>query len=102
VKLPDFTIDKALNELRLAMGAELVVFAGVINGDTLTVEEVERLSREGIDIPLEDVRVLPDGTLAYKNQRVVVYIRDVKQYRNVTPNEDDLPRLRQASGNESK
>src|SRR5438105_4185565 len=93
MKLPDFTLDAALNELRRRMGAELIAFSPPSNSETLTVEEIERLSKEGIEIPLDEVRVLKDGTLAYKNQRVVVYIRDVKQYRHVVPGEQDLPRF---------
>src|SRR6185437_6474991 len=46
-----------------------------------------------IEIPLDEVRVLEDGTLAYKNQRVVLYIRDVKQYRRSQPTDADLPRF---------
>jgi hypothetical protein len=92
VKLPDFTLDEALNALRRAMGADLRPFKAAPNADALTPEEIDRLAREGIDIPLDEVRILDDGTLAYKNRRVVVYIRDVKQYRNGPPTEDGLPR----------
>jgi hypothetical protein len=92
VKLPDFTLDDALNELRRAMGADLREFKRGPSSDALTTEEIDKLAREGIDIPLDEVRILEDGTLAYKNQRVVVYIRDVKQYRQRSPSEDILPR----------
>src|SRR6185437_13545466 len=36
--------------------------------------------------------VLGDGTLAYKNQRVILYIRDIKQFRDKSPSDDHLPR----------
>ena len=75
------------------MGAKLQSFTPRNVWDRLTVEELERLGREGIEIPLDQVRVLDDGTLAYKNQRVVLYIRDVKQYRHSEPSEQDLPRF---------
>ena len=92
MKLPDFTQDVSLNALRRAMGAELREFKPPQNEDVLTPEEINRLAREGIEIPLDQVDVLPDGTLAYKNQRVVLYIRDVKQFRNRSPSDDGLPR----------
>jgi hypothetical protein len=83
MKLPDFTLDQSLNDLRKKMGAiELRAFVLDTDfGEPLTIAEVERLGKEGIDIPLDDVQVLADGTLAYKGRRVVLYIRDVKQYR---------------------
>lgn len=92
MKLPDFTDDVSLNELRRAMGAKLRVIELKHDPKTLTPDEINRLAREGIDIPLEEIRVLQDGTLAYKNQRIVLYIRDVKIYRNGVPSGDDLPR----------
>jgi hypothetical protein len=46
-----------------------------------------------MEIPLEDVHVLPDGTLAYKNQRVVLYIRDIRHYRNRSIGDDGLSRF---------
>lgn len=94
MKLIDFRLDKELNELRRSMGAKLHAFtAPPTDSNRLTVEEIERLAREGIEIPLGEVHVLEDGTLAYKNQRVVLYIRDVKQYRNARPSEEELPRF---------
>ncbi len=93
MNLPDFKLDNALNELRRTMGAKYIEFTPAASSGILTVEEIERLSKEGIEIPLDEVRVLRDGTLAYKNQRVVVYIRDVKQYRHSVPKEHDLPRF---------
>lgn len=62
------------------MGAELREFKPPQSEDVLRPEEINRLAREGIEIPLDQVNVLPDGTLAYKNQRVVLYIRDVKHF----------------------
>jgi hypothetical protein len=92
MKLPDFTDDQALNELRRKMGN---VTLGSFTASTtterfLTPEQVEQLAREGIEIPLNEVEVLEDGTLAYKGTRVVLYIRDVKQYRQA---ELSLPRF---------
>jgi hypothetical protein len=80
VKLPDFENDPDLNLLRSAMGAPLRDYTPAPPSGHLTIEEIERLAGEGIDIPLEDVRVLNDGTHVYKGKRVIVYIRDVAEY----------------------
>ena len=80
MKLPNFEADTELNLLRKAMGAELRDYSAAPSSDTLTIEEVERLAGEGIEIPLDDVRVLNDGTHIYKGRRVIVYIRDVAEY----------------------
>jgi hypothetical protein len=43
----------------------------------LTPQQLEQLTADGIEIPsLAELRALGDGTLAYGNQRVFVYIRD--------------------------
>ncbi len=93
MKLPDFTQFEPLNALRRMMGAELGVFVPVTNPHRLTVEEIEQLARSGIEVPLDQVRVLDDGTLAYKDSRVVLYIRDVAQYRHHVMTEQDMPRF---------
>jgi hypothetical protein len=80
VKLPDFEMDIELNALRKAMGAELRDYTAAPSADFLTIDEIERLAGEGIEIPLDDVRVLNDGTHFYKGRRVIVYIRDVAEY----------------------
>ena len=80
MKLPDFEIDAELNLLRKAMGAALRDYAAAPPSSVLTIEEIERLAGEGIEIPLEEVRVLNDGTHFYKGRRVIVYIRDVAEY----------------------
>ncbi len=48
----------------------------------LTELELEKLRGNGLDISPEDLTILPDGTLAYKNSRVLLYIRDVTVYEN--------------------
>ena len=64
------------------LGAPLRAYEGSRSSGTLTIEEIEILAREGLEIPLGEINVLEDGTLIYKNRRVVLlYIRDVKQYR---------------------
>ncbi len=91
MKLPDFRNFEPLNRLRVAMGAtELGNFAPSYSPDLLTIEEIDRLSKSGIEIPLDEVRTLQDGTLAYKDSRVLLYIRDVYQYKS---GEEKLPRF---------
>lgn len=80
MKLPDFEADDELNKLRTAMNASLRTYTPPPPMDTLTLEEIERLAGEGIEIPLDEVRVLNDGTHYYKGRRVIVYIRDVAEY----------------------
>lgn len=80
MKLPDFELDAELNALRSAMGAVLREYTSAPSSDVLTIEELERLAGEGIEIPLDEVRVLNDGTHVYKGRRVIVYIRDVAEY----------------------
>jgi hypothetical protein len=96
MKLPDFSTDAQLNSLRERIRAPLRAYkpAAATSGG-LTIEEIESLAREGLEIPLQDVSVLDDGTLIYKNRRVVLYIRDVKQYRQTEP--DELSRFHVAN-----
>jgi hypothetical protein len=93
VKLPDFIQFEPLNRLRQLMGAELGSFTPAKNPDRLTLAEIEQLSISGVEIPLDQVRILDDGTLAYKNARVILYIRDVVQYRNSGFRQDELPKF---------
>jgi len=79
MKLPDFLIDRDLNNLRKAMGAELASYTAPL-GPILTPAEIEQLQTEGIEIPIDDVRTLNDGTFIYKDRRVIVHIRDVAEY----------------------
>lgn len=92
MKLPDFTQFEPLNELREKMGAELRDY-GLPNPHRLTTQEIKELGKSGIEIPLDKVRVLDDGTLAYKNRRVILYIRDINSYQNRPIEEDNLPRF---------
>lgn len=82
MKLPDFTKDAGLNALRQLMGASLGQLKRAENRGILTTDEIDALTKQGIDVSLEDTHVLPDGTLAYKNSRVILYIRDIAHYRD--------------------
>ena len=79
MKLPDFLKDPDLNELRRRMGAEeLGAFRLSVNPYRFTMAELERLIDSGIDLnSFDELRPLPDRTLAYKDRRVLLYRRDV-------------------------
>ena len=78
MKLIEFSRYEYLNLLRRQMGAEkLGSFAPVGTIQKLTPIELEQLISGGIDVSLDEVRVLDDGTLAYKDSRVLLYSRDV-------------------------
>lgn len=78
MKLPNFLDDPALNQLRAQMDARnLGTFRLSVNPYRFTVRELEQLIVEGIDVRyLDEVRELPDGTLCYKDRRVLLFTRD--------------------------
>jgi HNH endonuclease len=81
MRLPDFTDDAGLIALRRSMGAEAPgSFLPNYRPDELSLKELQQLATDGKDVSIEDVVVLEDGTLRYKESRVVVYIRDVIAY----------------------
>lgn len=81
MKLPDFFNFEPLNRLRKQMGIPDNEFSSLgiaIRQSQLSSGELSLLSSgEGIDVSFEDLTVLADGTLAYKDSRVLLYIRDV-------------------------
>jgi hypothetical protein len=96
VKLPNFLESTILNELRTRMRADrLGDLRLVVDPNRLTEAELQLLVSGGLDVnSLDDVRVLPDGTLAFKDSRVILYIRDVSNYRSShRQNVTDLPRF---------
>lgn len=83
MKLPDFFSFAPLNELRREMSIpdgyyrdfEVTVRPGV------TREELDALtSGDGIEIAIDQLTFLPDGTLGYKDRRIFLYIRDVHSH----------------------
>jgi hypothetical protein len=86
MKLPDFLQHAELNGLRRKMGADrLGDLKLVADPNRLTEQELYQLAHGGIDLKsLDDLRILPDGTLALKDSRVLLYIRDVSFYRRDT------------------
>src|SRR5262249_15899590 len=81
MKLPDFTHDLSLNALRRAMGATAPGgFSPSYRPSLLTQDELDQLAGGGIDVTFDEITKLEDGTLGYKDSRVLVYIRDVSTY----------------------
>src|SRR5437870_1810700 len=94
MKLPDFLNFDPFNQLRSAMIADaLSDFNFTSKSNALTYEELERLANAGIEIDLKEVRVLSDGTLAYKDSRVLLYIRDISDYRGDRQGTDNLSKF---------
>jgi hypothetical protein len=86
MKLPDFLLSARLNALRDEMGAPLTKsFRPQKVLRDIELPEVERrLRNEGIEVDLDTIQRLGDGTLAYKGHRVLLYIRDVASYGSRT------------------
>jgi hypothetical protein len=78
VRLPNFAEDPDLNSLRTQMGATEEGNLSLTSAmRRLTPEQLQQLTTDGIDVPsLAEIRPLGDGTLAYRDRRVLVYIRD--------------------------
>jgi len=83
VKLPDFRDFQSFNELREKIGTKefgfFELFDPVIH---LTGSERSALENPGMLLRANELRVLPDKTLAIKNSRVLAYIPDETWYRN--------------------
>ncbi|CAB1276248.1 HNH endonuclease [Candidatus Nitrosacidococcus tergens] len=85
MKLPDFYQFAPLNDLKEKMGIKknhYGDFSMTVNlSNQLTEAELKQLnSVEGIEISTDAIEILDDGTLAYKENRVLLYIRDVPSY----------------------
>jgi|SRR5579863_7261228 len=84
MKLPDFRSFEPLNSAKGKMGIARNVYGNLtvlVAPGRLTLTELTKIeSREGLDVSIEEIVVLPDGTLGFKGQRVVLYIRDKPEY----------------------
>lgn len=90
MKLPDFSEFVPFNKLRKDMGAKnLGTFDLNYNWKPITASEVKELATQGLDVDKDKIKTLPDGSLVYKNKRILVYIRDVKSYKG----EETLPKF---------
>jgi len=78
MKLPDFYKSAPLNDLRERMGIPKNVFGTLnvaISAARLTPDELNRLYEgDGLEVGFDEVNVHADGTLIYKNARVLLYI----------------------------
>ena len=82
MELQDFTEFDAFNDLRERMGTDRLGYFELFNPDIhLTGDERSQLESSGILLPLDDVKVLPDKTLAIKNSRVLAYIPNENWFR---------------------
>lgn len=57
------------------MNANIIQDIKTIKIYILSEDELSKLAGIGLDISINDVTVLEDGTLSYKNARTVLYIR---------------------------
>ncbi|MGP0630649.1 hypothetical protein ACTRW9_13165 [Nitrospina sp. 32_T5] len=92
MKLVDFSEFQPILNLKRKMGlAEDQVGAFEPNSAwvPLTPSENAKLRRSGIEVDPNEIRFLPDGTLAYRNKRVLVYIRDITFFKET----DRLPKF---------
>lgn len=89
MKLPNFRLNALMNALRAQMGIapdQFGSFAVQVAPGRLTVDELRKLTTgDGIDIDFTELTILPDGTLAYKDSRVLLYIRDHHVYNDRPP-----------------
>jgi hypothetical protein len=94
--LPDFIEFEPFNRLRRLMNAPLpenFVSGYIIN--RLTYDDLDKALEgiEGVTVEdISDVKPLPDGTLAYKDRRVLLYIRDRRAFRKYDPHHN-LPKF---------
>lgn len=84
MKLPNFLVSDDFIRLKSAMGIPRDKLGNIraieISRDGATREEIRQLAKGGLEVRKEDVVPLPDGTLSYKDRRVLLYIRDVSQF----------------------
>lgn len=99
MKLPNFLNDPELNELRASMGAtELGMFRLSVNPYRITMAELEALIADSIDLRgWEELKALPDRTLAYKDRRVILHRRDVPVLGPGRARDHELPHFHLAS-----
>jgi len=81
IKLPDFLTWAAFNGLRHEMGAPLVErFGARLEVTEIELPLIDVLQGTGVDIAFDQIEIRDDGTLAYKDYRVLLYIRDINNY----------------------
>jgi len=84
MKLPNFLVSREMLRLKRAMGIADDKLGNVreisVRRDKADREEIRRLAEDGLEVDIDAVQPLEDGTLSYKDRRVLLYIRDVAQY----------------------
>jgi hypothetical protein len=84
MKLPDFTIFSPFLEAKRRMGISPSAIGNLESVEVTfsgpTYKELKDLKGQGVDVELDEVLENEDGTLRYKNKRVILYIRDVAGY----------------------
>ena len=84
MKLPNFLELNDLIRLKSAMGIPRNKLGNLRTVEVRRVgatrEEIRQLAEEGLEVDQQDVVALPDGTLSYKDRRVLLYIRDIARY----------------------
>jgi hypothetical protein len=84
MKLPNFLVRDDLLRLKRSMGIPRDVLGNLraieVRRVGATRAEIEKLAQEGLEVDKEEVVPLSDGTLSYKDRRVLLYIRDTSQY----------------------
>lgn len=84
MKLPDFYHFIPFHHIKEKMGIPKDTYGTLektLKIESLTEAELEKLtSKDGLEISLNDLVVHDDGTLLYKNTRVILYIRDIPAY----------------------
>ena len=93
MKLPDFYDFDALNEVKRRMGIPRDVYGQFTSEERprrLTDVEITTLkSGPGLVVPFVALTILADGTLAYKDSRVLLHIRDVHTIAKVIAHPPD-------------
>ena len=83
MRLPNFLISDEFIRLKEAMGIppdKLGKLRAIeVRCDGVTPTEGKFIEGEGLEVDIRDVVPLPDNTLAYKNRRILLYIRDISQ-----------------------
>ena len=77
-----------LDQLHSKMGVtenDHVILKGAEAWHALTPDELRRLSIEGIDVDIDEVKYAEDGTFEYKGQKVIIYIRDQLYFERARP-----------------
>lgn len=82
MKLFDFIKYEPFNNIKERMGIPRYKLGSIksisIAKSLLTADEDSKLKTDGLEVDINEVDFLEDGTLGYKDRRVLLYIRDVK------------------------